>query len=293
MAAEVCALLRGINPRLIVDATVGTGGHAEALLGATQARVIGLDRDESALSSARERLAGFGARISLHHANFGELDRVLDDAGCAMVDGILADLGMSSFALDDPTRGFSFRVDGPLDMRMDRTQTLTARDLVNGADEAELARMLRDYGEEHGARRIARTIVRARGKRPITMTGELRAIVERAVGPHRRGAIHPATRTFQALRIAVNRELENLDRLLEAGPTRLGLGGRMVLISYHSLEDRAVKLSFRKLVAGGEYESVTRKALTPQSAELLRNPRSRSAKLRCVERIRSGAEVVA
>jgi len=286
MVAEVCALLAARSPRTIVDATVGTGGHAEALLNATGARLIALDRDPAALAVARERLARFGPRVSLHHADFAAIDAVLDRTGDPRVDAILADLGMSSLALDDPSRGFSFRCDGPLDMRMNPEQALTAADLVNGESEAELARILYEYGEERASRRIARAIVNARERSRISTTGELRQIAERALGG-RRGRVHPATRTFQALRIAVNRELDSLATLLERAPMRLAAGGRMAVLAYHSLEDRAVKNRMRELVESGRFISPVRKAIRPGSAEIAQNPRARSARLRCVERTAS------
>jgi 16S rRNA (cytosine1402-N4)-methyltransferase len=199
-------------------------------------------------------------------------------------DAILADLGMSSYALDDPRRGFSFRLDSPLDMRMDDRQPLQARDIVNEESAEELARIIYTYGEERGSRRIARLIVEARRRAPIETTGELRAIVERALGAHRRGGAHPATRTFQALRIAVNHEMESLARLLHDGPAMLNPGGRMLVISYHSLEDRPVKERFHELARGGDYTEIARKVIKPSAAETSRNARARSAKVRCIER---------
>ena len=284
MAAEVCALLAAGSPRTIVDVTLGTGGHAEALLAATDARLIGLDRDPAAIAAARDRLAHFGSRISFHQADFADLDAVLDRTGDRRVGGILADLGMSSFALDDPARGFSFRFEGPLDMRMNPEQALSAADLVNGESEAELARILYEYGEERASRRIARAIVSARAQSRISTTRELRLIVERVLGWRRRGGVNPATRTFQALRIAVNHELESLATLLERAPLRLEAGGRMAVIAYHSLEDRAVKNRLRELAASGEFILRVRKAIRPQASEIAQNPRARSARLRCVER---------
>lgn len=284
MGAEVCELLGSRRPLAVVDATVGTGGHAARLLEATTARLLGLDRDRRTLEVAAERLREFGARAVLVQADFGEVAGVLERAGWGCPDAILADLGMSSFALDDPARGFSFRHDGPLDMRMDSAQRLTARAIVNEENESELARIIYVYGEERASRRIARTIVAARRRRPIETTAELRAIVERAVGGSRRAGVHPATRTFQALRIAVNHELESLGRLLERAPALLAPGGRMAVIAYHSLEDRPVKERLRELVGGGEFITVTGKALRPAPAEVAHNPRARSARLRCVER---------
>jgi 16S rRNA (cytosine1402-N4)-methyltransferase len=284
MVDEVVGLVRASKPFLVVDATVGTGGHAEALLEATDARLLGLDRDAVALSFAGARLERFAPRVTLCQADFRDLDTVLDDCGTPCADAILADLGMSSFALDDPARGFSFRVDGPLDMRMDQRQPLSARDLVNEESEEELARIIHTYGEDRAARRIARAIVGARRRHPLETTGELRALVEGAVGGRRRGGINPATRTFQAFRIAVNAEMESLDAFLAKAPGRLSVGGRIVILAYHSLEDRPVKRRFRELVQAGEFDAVTRKALRPSAAEAVRNPRARSGRLRCVER---------
>ena len=291
MVEEVCGLLSAHGPLAFVDVTLGTGGHAGAMLRATSARMLGIDRDESALAVARERLAEFGDRVTLHRGDFGEIATVMKQAGFAGAnagfdgaDAILADLGMSSYALDDPERGFSFRLDGPLDMRMDNRQKLRAYDLVNEEGAEELARIIYTYGEERGSRRIAKFIVEARRKDPIETTGELRAIVERALGAHRRSGAHPATRTFQALRIAVNREMESLAALLRDGPAMLNPGGRMLVISYHSLEDRPVKERFRELARGNEYAEIARKVIKPSAAETARNPRARSARIRCIER---------
>jgi 16S rRNA (cytosine1402-N4)-methyltransferase len=284
MAAEVVAILGANRGGTIVDVTIGTGGHAEALLEATDGELIGIDRDPAALAVARDRLDRFGSRVVLRHADFAELDAVLDSIGGEHPVAIIADLGMSSFALDDPSRGFSFRDDGPLDMRMDPAQELSAAEIVNRESEVELARIIYEYGEERASRRIARLIVKAREHSPIATTRELRILVERALGPRRHGRVHPATRTFQALRIAVNHELESLAILLERGPMRLAPGGRMAVIAYHSLEDRAVKNRFRALAEGGAFTLPSRKALRPGGAETLENPRARSARLRSVER---------
>src|SRR5215469_1691643 len=278
MVGEVRDLLCAHGPRVVVDATVGTGGHAAALLAATDAHLIGIDRDVDALALARERLGSFGTRVRLRHADFGDLAAVLQECGAEAVDAIVADLGMSSFALDDPARGFSFRFDGPLDMRMDRSQSLRAYDLVNEETEADLANLLHRWGEERAARRIARSIVDARRRRRIETTAELRAIVERVLGPRRAGGVHPATRTFQALRIAVNRGVESLAALLCAG-------GRMAVIAYQSLEDRAVKERMRALARGESFALVTRKVIKPADSEVASNPRARSARLRALARV--------
>jgi 16S rRNA (cytosine1402-N4)-methyltransferase len=287
MVDEATALVRAPNPLVIVDATVGLGGHAAAILEATNAHLLGLDRDSAALEAAADNLARFGSRVTLRQADFRSLDEVLDECGIPCVGAVLADLGMSSYALDDPARGFSFRFDGPLDMRMDRREPLTAYDLVNEESEEELARIFYEYGEERGSRRIARAIVAARRRRPLETTTDLRLLVEGVAGHVRVGGINPATRVFQALRIAVNRELESLNALLDRAPHRLAAGGRLVILAYHSLEDRPVKRRFRELAQGGGFSLVTRKALRPSPEEVASNPRARSARLRCLERCAS------
>ncbi|MBF6567753.1 MAG: 16S rRNA (cytosine(1402)-N(4))-methyltransferase RsmH [Candidatus Binataceae bacterium] len=287
MVAEVSELLLAHRPATIVDLTVGAGGHAEALLGRSHCdRLIGIDRDTQAIAAAAERLAGFGDRVILRQSNFDELDSVLDDLGIAQVDAILADLGMSSLALDDPARGFSFQLEGPLDMRMDRRESLSAADLVDQESEDGLTQIIREYGEERHARRVARAIVAARRGRKIETTYQLRSIIERALGSRRIGGVNPATRTFQALRIAVNHELESLATILDRGPARLAPAGRMAVLAYHSLEDRAVKVKFRTLAHrdGIGFLAITHKPMRPANAEVARNPRSRSARLRCIER---------
>jgi 16S rRNA (cytosine1402-N4)-methyltransferase len=285
MADEVVRLVRACKPSLIVDVTVGTGGHAQRMLEETAASLLGIDRDEAALRVAAERLGRFGARVTLRQADFRDLDLVLDEAGSPAASAIVADLGMSTFALDDAERGFSFGADGPLDMRMDRRQKLRACDIVNEETEEELARILRNFGEERAARQIARAIVNARRRHPFQTTGELALVVASAIGGRRFGAIHPATRTFQALRIAVNGELDSLTELLEKGPKRLAAGGRMVLLAYHSLEDRPVKQCFRDLAKTNEFVAISRKAMRPGSEEMANNRRARSARLRCIERV--------
>src|SRR5271168_2226256 len=284
MVEEVCGLLSAHGPLAFVDVTVGTGGHAEAMLRATRARMLGLDRDAAALAVARARLGEFGDRVVLERADFGEIAAVMKQHQFDGADAMLADLGMSSYALDDPQRGFSFRLDGPLDMRMDDRQTVRARDIVNEESVEELARIIYTYGEERGSRRIARMIVEARRRGPIETTGELRAIVERALGAHRRSGPHPATRTFQALRIAVNREMESLAAILRDGPSMLNPGGRMLVISYHSLEDRPVKERFRELARAGEYTAIARKVIKPSPSETSRNSRTMSARVKPLRR---------
>jgi 16S rRNA (cytosine1402-N4)-methyltransferase len=285
MVEEVVGLVRACKPSTIVDTTVGTGGHAERVLQETEASLLGIDRDAEALRIAAERLRRFAPRVVLTQGDFRDLDLLLDQSGIVAAGAIIADLGMSSLALDDPARGFSFRVDGPLDMRMDQRQQLRASDIVNEESEEELTRLLRDYGEEHAARQIARAIVAARRRQPLETTGELAMVIASVVGGRRFGAINPATRTFQALRIAVNGELESLTALLDKAPTRLTAGGRMVVLAYHSLEDRPVKQRFRELTKFGEFIAVSRKALRPNAEETANNRRARSARLRCIERI--------
>jgi 16S rRNA (cytosine1402-N4)-methyltransferase len=283
---EVTTLLEPSRGGLFVDCTVGLGGHSRALLDAGASRVLGLDRDEDALRLAGLALAGFGDRVELVHADYRELDRVLDARGIQAVAGALADLGVSSMQLDAEGRGFSFRRDEPLDMRMDRSQGPSAAELLATVDEVSLANVIFEYGEERYSRRIARGIVAARAQGPIDTTAALAQIVRRAV-PHRGWQrIDPATRTFQAIRIWVNEELNGLDRFLAAAAARLRAGARLAVIAFHSLEDRIVKHAFRALEKGGEaLRIVTRRPVTPADAEIEQNPRARSAKLRVIERL--------
>ncbi len=292
---EVLGVLAPRPGAVVVDATVGHGGHSARLIQAVgpTGLLIGLDVDPSNLAIARENLsavsAGGGAslRFRLFHANFAELDDVLELSGVARVDAILADLGMASSQLDDPQRGLSFQLPGPLDMRLDPRLTATAADLINRTPEAELADLIYDLGGERFSRKIARAVCRVRIDRRIETTSELSEIVCSAlrVDPRsRKSRIHPSTRTFQALRIAVNGELESLDRLLELAPGRLTAGGRMAVISFHSLEDRRVKQAFAAGASQGAYQNLTRKPIQPTEAEAQANPRSRSAKLRAVAR---------
>jgi len=271
-----------VKPRgLYVDGTVGAGGHAAEILRASapDGRLLGVDRDAEALEVARQSLASFGDRARLVHARFRQIPDLL--AG-ERADGILLDLGMSSLQLDDPQRGFSFQADGPLDMRMDRTQVATAAEAVNRLPEGELAELFQELGEEPAARRVARAIVLFRRHRLFRTTGELASVVRSAARRVRRG-IDPATRVFQALRIHVNRELEELRGTLERLAGCLAPGARLAVIAFHSLEDREVKLAFRAL-AGHGYEVLTRKPVRPREDELSRNPRSRSARLRVLLR---------
>lgn len=308
MFAHVSVLLREALDLLkpepggrYIDGTLGGGGHGEAILTASapDGLVLGLDRDDQALAAAGQRLHEFGARLITRQASFADVREVLDEIGWDRVDGIILDLGVSSWQIDAPERGFSFRSGGPLDMRMDRRQTLDARSLVNGASEEELTRIFRDYGEEPQARRIAERIAAERKSRPIETTDDLARLVEGAKGGRRRDH-HPATQVFQALRIAVNRELDQLEKFLADGFALLRPGGRLAIIAFHSLEDRLVKNAFRKwsraclcppraLVCqcgwSAKVKLLTKRPVVPSDTEISANPRARSAKLRAVERL--------
>jgi len=271
---------------LFVDCTVGLGGHTQAILQAGATRVIGLDRDPQALAIAAQNLTAWADRIELVHADYRELEAVLDARGIGLVDGTLADVGMSTFQLEAEGRGFSFQREDPLDMRMDPTAGPTAAELLGQADEAELADVIFRYGEERHSRRIARLIVRVREAAPIRTTTQLASLIRRAVPRRGFSRIDPATRTFQALRIWVNRELEGLDRFVRSAVSRLKPGARLVVLSFHSLEDRIIKHTLRALerAENGAVRVLTKKPVTPQAGELQRNPRARSAKLRAAER---------
>jgi 16S rRNA (cytosine1402-N4)-methyltransferase len=287
MTAEVLHFLRPERGGRFLDCTVGLGGHARALLEAGATRIIGLDRDLDALALARETLAPWADRVELVHADYREITEILDSRQIAHVDGTLADLGVSSLQFDAPGRGFSFQRDEPLDMRMDRSAGDTAADLVARSTERDLADAIFQYGEERFSRRIARALVEARHQAPVATTGRLAAIVRRAI-PNRRGymRIDPATKTFQALRIWVNRELDRLDHFVEAAARRLRAGARLVVITFHSLEDRIVKHTLRALQQrDGLVQVLTKKPLGPGDEEIARNPRARSAKLRAAERM--------
>jgi 16S rRNA (cytosine1402-N4)-methyltransferase len=272
---------------LFVDCTVGLGGHARVLLEHGASRVIGLDRDQEALNQAHTALSAWAEHVELRHANYKDVDAVLSASQISSVDGMLADLGVSSLHLDGEGRGFSFRRDEPLDMRMDQSTGQTAADLIRNTSEQTLADIIFKYGEERQSRRIARAIVEARKRSPVTSTGDLASIVRRSL--RRRGytRIDPATRTFQAIRIWVNQELEGLEVALEAMCRRLRTGARLVVISFHSLEDRIVKHTFRALERGGKVaiRVLTKRPVIPQDEEVERNPRARSAKLRVAERV--------
>lgn len=300
---ETVGLLAPERGGLFVDATLGLGGHSEAILTASnETRVLGLDRDREALRLASQRLARFGSRFRAAHANFRDIERVLEEADERHVSGVMADLGVSSLQFDTPERGFSFRHEAPLDMRMDASgEEETAAELLEHLPEEEIARILYEYGEERKSRRIARWIVerRERGE-PLKTTTGLAELVARAVG-HRRGErIHPATRTFQALRIAVNAELDGLGEFIETAVDLLQPQGRLAVISFHSLEDRTVKRALRKLSGYCEcdrripvcecgarraVEILTRRPLTAGEQELEENPRARSAKLRACAKL--------
>jgi 16S rRNA (cytosine1402-N4)-methyltransferase len=282
----------GIKPTgFYVDATVGLGGHAVEIAGKlTTGKLLGMDRDARALEIARERLKEFENNVTLVHANFDEIDSVVKGMGLPPADGVLADLGVSSMQLDQPERGFSFRAAGPLDMRMNSdaadASAVTAEDIVNGWDERDLADVLYNFGEEHDSRRIARAIVRAR---PIRSTEHLATVVAGSRHYGGRQKLHPATKTFLALRIAVNRELEALEQFLLRAPATLNSEGRLVIMSYHSLEDRRVKYSFREQAAAGVLRILTKKAVQSSDEETFRNHRARSVKLRAAEKL-AGAQ---
>jgi len=288
LVEEVMNLLRCEAHKTYVDATIGGGGHALEVLRRTSPDgiVIGIDWDEEAIAEAKGALVTFGDRIKILRENFVRLPDLLEALNISEVDGILLDLGLSSLQLEKKERGFSLKGEGPLDMRMDRRIDRTAADLLNGLSFQELESTLREFGEERWAKRIAKTILREREEKPIGTTQELRKIVHRAIpGRFHSRKIDPATRTFQAFRIRVNEELENLRRILETGWTFLKRGGRICVISFHSLEDRMVKETFRRLDTDGVMRRITKKPIAPSEEEKQRNPRSRSAKLRCAERV--------
>lgn len=300
LLAEVLALLQPQPGGRFIDGTVGAGGHAAGLLAATapDGQILAFDRDPAAIAFARKRLQADASRITFVNASYAEMARLASTLGFDQVDGILLDLGLSSRQLDDGQRGFSFLQDGPLDMRFDPSQGVTAADLVNNLTEAELADVFWRYGEERLSRKLARAVAAAR---PLTTTAQLRQVVEAAAG--RRGRKHPATLVFQALRIAVNEELAAVEKGLDAGIHLLKPGGRLAVISFHSLEDRLVKQTFRQLSrdcvcppqqpictckAQAVVRLVIRKAVQPSAAEIAANPRSRSARLRVVEKLAVG-----
>ncbi len=310
MPVEALAYLDVGKDGLFIDATLGLGGHTELILQASPGkhqsrRVIGFDRDAEAIEFAEQRLAPFGQRFEAVHSDYRQVKTVLQEKGIGSVAGLLADLGVSSFQFDTPERGFSFRfsgsgTDSPLDMRMDRSQGMTAADLVNQLSERELADLIFEYGEERASRRIARLIVAERAKSAITTIGQLADLVVRAVHQPGHWKIHPATKTFQALRIAVNRELEGLDQFVADAVDLLEPDGRLVVITFHSLEDRIIKQAFKfqsgqckcpsnrpvcQCGAVKRVEILTRKAVQPSEAEIAANPRARSAKLRACRKL--------
>jgi 16S rRNA (cytosine1402-N4)-methyltransferase len=305
MLHEVVSFLRPQSGGLYCDGTAGAGGHSRALLeGATpDGRLVALDRDPEAVERLLQVLAPYGERATVVHERFGALPEVMRQRQLPRLDGLLVDLGISSYQLDDPRRGLSFAQDGPLDMRLDASQGETARDLVERLPEAELAQVIRDFGEERRARRVARALKRALNEGGLHTTHEAASAVRRAVGTPRSGKIDAATRTFQALRIAVNDELGELKSLLDALPDLLAEGGRAVFISFHSLEDRSVKRALKywsscrcalrapRCTCGGPLlRVVTKKPVTAAAAEVEQNPRARSAKLRVAERPASESE---
>ncbi len=271
---------------LYVDATLGLGGHAEAVLeAAAGTKLVGIDRDTIALERARERLGRFGDRVVFVHGRFSELERHLVDVGLGAPLGLVADFGVSSVQLDDAARGMSFRSEGPLDMRMDGSEGETALELIDRLDDDELADVIYKFGEERRSRRVARCIKQARENGELHTTLDLRRAVVRAVGPARIGGVDPATRTFQALRIAVNRELDEIERFFEAAPGVVAEGGIIAVISFHSLEDRLAKRALRDRRF---WQPLTKKPVVAGDAELDENPRARSAKMRAARRVDGG-----
>jgi 16S rRNA (cytosine1402-N4)-methyltransferase len=268
-----------------IDATLGAGGHSAAIAARlTSGKLISLDQDGQALELAAERLKSFGTTVKLMESSFSKIAEVVHELGIPGVDGVLADLGVSSMQLDQAARGFSFREAGPLDMRMNAGEELTADEIVNRWSEKEIADTLYQGAEEHDSRRIARTIVRAR---PIRDTAHLATVVAGARKQWGRQRLHPATKTFLALRIAVNREMEALGQFLSRTPATLNSGGRLVVLSYHSGEDRMVKHAFQEGERQGTLRVLTRHVIQPSEREVAANPRSRSAKLRCAERVQA------
>ena len=289
MSGEVIKALKVKTSGIYVDGTVGSGSHAEYILQrAGECTVVGIDRDDEALEIAKERLKDYD--VHLVRDNFSNMETVVKEIGYKGVDGVFLDLGVSTLQLKAEGRGFSFLKDENLDMRMDRRQRFTAAGIVNEYSEKDLAHVLWNYGEERFSRRISKAIVNVRMKKPIRTCRELSQIIEKAVGrygsiPSRRGRIHPATKTFQALRIEVNKELTELSMAVDAGTNIIKSGGRICVLSYHSLEDRIVKHSFRELARKGIVTVITKKPLIPEKKEQLLNPSSRSAKLRVAEKL--------
>ena len=288
MLNEVIEYLHPKPNHIFVDGTLGLGGHSEVILNliGTNGRLIGIDRDAQVLALTKDSLAGHLGQCDLVHGNYRNIDKVLAGLNIEKVDGILLDLGLSSFQLDDPERGFGFRKEGPLDMRMNQENPTTAFDLVNSLSEKEISGILKDFGQERWHNRIARYIVAKRTENPIETTTELSHVVLKAMPRQsKRQKIHPATRTFQAFRIAVNKELEGLEEALGKCINSLKPGGRIGVIAFHSLEDRIVKQTFRSLAKAEEVNLVFKKPLRPSEGETTLNPRARSARFRVAERV--------
>lgn len=283
MASEIAELLLTQPEGIYIDGTLGLGGHTQYFLGRLQAkaRIFGFDKDEEALTLARQKVAD--KRLQTFHASYAQAPQLLKQQGIESVDGILLDLGLSSYQLDNPQRGFSIQHDGPLDMRFDLQNPITAASVVNTWPFEELVRILRDYGEEHRAEQIARAILQARKDGPLTTTKQLAQVVQQVLP--RRGKNHPATQTFQAIRIACNAELETVEQAVQQLPLLLKKGGRMAVLTFHSLEDRIVKNHFKQMAQNGIAKLVCKHALAPAYTEVRANRRARSAKLRVIERI--------
>lgn len=288
MCNEILEYLKLTYGMTVVDATVGCGGHSIKILERIlpMGRLIGIDRDRESLEIAKTRLSGFGEAVNLVHGNFCDLDKILAMAGINKADVIIFDLGLSSIQLSNPERGFSFQLDGPLDMRMDRDSFIQAYDLINNLNEEEISSLLWSFGQERFHNRIARLLVKERQRAPINSTSQVTNIIMRAIPHHYRFAhIHPATRTFQAIRIAVNRELEALDAGIKKAIDSLKRGGSIAVVAFHSLEDRIVKINFRSARSEGRLKIITPKPLRPSQEERTSNPSSRSARLRVAERL--------
>lgn len=286
MVEEVLDYLNPQTGQVIIDCTVGGGGHASKIMSKIKPNglLIGIDKDMEILQIAKQHISEIGNIFKLYHADYSEIDEVLRQAGTDKVNGVLLDLGTSSMQFDQADRGFSFSKEGPLDMRMDRSQGITAKDLIHRLSEQKLEELFSKYGEERWSRRIARAILKEENDTGITSTRQLATIIERAV-PRGKSKIHPATRVFQALRIAVNKELESLEVFLNKIHNYMTVGARIVVISFHSLEDRIVKNKFSERAKQNIFQILTKKPITPGEAEIERNIRCRSAKLRAAERI--------
>ena len=288
MLNEVVEYLKPQAGQVFVDATVGLAGHAKAVMSSLgpQGRLVAIDRDEGSLKLAQENLKEFSDQCEWVHDDYRNREKILENLKLTQVNGILLDLGVSSFQLDNPERGFSLRLKGPLDMRMDQRDSLRAADLIDSLSEEDLAQILKEFGEERWSKRIAHRLVLERSKKTLKTTEDLVEIILKAM-PHQysRERIHPATRTFQAIRIAVNKELEGLQQVLNSCAELLVKGGRMGVIAFHSLEDRIVKQKFREEAKNGRFKLITKKPLRPTLEEIKNNPRARSARFRVAERI--------